>query len=178
VVRPLLIAAALLVPAGCGNERTPAPDVATPVDPVGTREVVLQEARVSFTAPGNWQALGEIGSRAGGVSSSRASVTVWRYPRSEPLPRTLAETRRVRDLLVDRVKQRDASFVLHESRVARRRIELRGRERIAGIPVEVRSLHLFDRGAEVVFDAYAPPEHFDRLDRTVFEPLLASVKLG
>jgi hypothetical protein len=41
----------------------------------------------------------------------------------------------------------------------------------------VRSTHLFDRGTEIVIDAYAPPGDFARVDRSVFQPLIRSVRL-
>lgn len=175
--RALAIAIAAVLAAGCGNERTQPPDVASPAAPQGSRQVFLDAAGLRFDAPANWPDVSPAGSLMGGIRSNRATVAVWRYERTEPLPRNRAQAERVRDLLVRRVEERDATFELERSTVEGRRIELLGRGRIAGAAVEVRSLHLFSRGAEVVIDAYAPPEHFDRVDRAVFAPLMGSVRL-
>lgn len=168
--------------AGCGNDVSRPPDTRTPEPPRGTREVDLEPAGVSFTAPFNWPALPAEGQRAGGIQSRRATVAVWRYDRSEPLPETGAELREVQKLLVDRVSERDPGFELRSARRLRRggarAIELVGRQTIAGRPYDVRSTHIFHDNAEIVVDAYAPPEHFERVDRTVFRPLLGSLELS
>jgi hypothetical protein len=173
-----LIAAAA---AGCGNERTPAPDVVTPDAPRGTRVVHLDAAGVRFNAPLNWRDLPARGRRAGGIQSKTATVAVWVYPRTEPLPSTKAALEEVKRLLVDRLRRRDPRFELRGSTIGRRgganAIEVLGRQTIAGLPFGVRSAHLYARRTEVVVDAYAPPESFDRLDAGVFVPLLGSLKL-
>ena len=177
---PALLLTLLL--AGCGNDRTTPPDLDTPVTPAGERSVRIQDARLRFTAPGNWQDLPAAPPRVGGVRSGRATVAVWRYPRVEPLPRTTAELRRVRDLLLERVRRRDPSFDERSARVLRRdgvpAIELVARQTIRGVPVSVRSTHLYYRRAEVVIDAYAPPAQFDRVDAGVFLPLLRSLRIS
>ncbi|CAA9507219.1 MAG: hypothetical protein AVDCRST_MAG30-2272 [uncultured Solirubrobacteraceae bacterium] len=176
-----LVGLAVVLLAGCGNERTPVPDVATPADPAGTRPIDLEDAGVFFTGPGNWDDGDARGALAGGVQSGRATVAVWRYPRTEPLPITRAQLTRVRDLLVERVRQRDPTFEPEASRVTRRAgepaIELLGQQTIEGRRVKVRSAHVFAGGAEIVVDAYAPPADFDRLDPTVFLPALGSLRL-
>jgi hypothetical protein len=170
-----------LVPAvaGCGNRRTQPPDVITPDAPQGTREVRLKGVR--FTAPFNWQDLPALGLRAGGIQSNTATVAVWRYPRSEPLPASSAALDEVEGLLVERVKRRDATFELRSSSTGRlagaRAIQLVGRQTIAGLPFGVRSAHVFAAGTEIVVDAYARPQDFAALDASVFRPLLRSLKL-
>jgi hypothetical protein len=42
----------------------------------------------------------------------------------------------------------------------------------------VRSIHLYGSGVELVVDAQAAPEDFLRVDRQVFAPLIASVRLA
>jgi hypothetical protein len=56
-------------------------------------------------------------------------------------------------------------------------IQLVATERISGQQRRVRSTHLFDRRAEIVIDAYAPPGDFARLDDSVFQPLIRSLRL-
>ena len=170
-----------LLLAGCGNERTPVPDYTTPLDPAGTQEVVLRPAGVIFQAPANWYVTEPRGPLAGGVESGPAFVAVWRYPRAEPLPRTRAQLARVRDLLVERVRARDPSFALAGSELTRRggapAIELTGTQAIEGRRVRIRSAHVFSGATEIVVDAYAPLADFDRLDKTVFRPALATLRL-
>jgi hypothetical protein len=177
----LAVPLAVLALTGCGNDRTPVPDVSHADPPRGYRKVVLKDAGVRFTAPFNWQNLDPQGRRAGGIRSKTATLAVWRYPRSEPLPATESALEEVKGLLVDRVKARDPSFELRSSRVTRRggadAIELVGSQEIAGLPFDVRSTHVFKAGAEVVLDAYAPPADFARVDRTVFRPVLKSLRV-
>jgi hypothetical protein len=167
------LAAALL--AGCGNPRTRPPETVVPEAPLGARQVRLDGIR--FTAPVNWPDLPAQGDRLGGIRSRTATLAVWRYPRTEPLPSTRAALEQVRGLLEGQVRRRDPGFRLRSSRLLRDGIELVGRQTIAGLPFDVRSRHLFRHGAEVVVDAYARPADFARVDATVFEPLLRSLRL-
>ena len=181
-MRRLAVCLAAAALAGCGNRATPVPETVTPEQPAGSRVVRLPAAGVRFTAPFNWSDLPAQGVRVGGIRSRTATVAVWRYPRSEPLPATRAALEQVQGLLADRVRKRDATFRLRSSEVVRhggaRGIELVGRQTIAGLPYEVRSAHLFADGAEVVVDAFARPGDFARVDGAVFRPLLRSLRLG
>jgi hypothetical protein len=176
---PLAVAAALA--AGCGAERTPVPAVSAPEAPRGERVVDLPQDGLRFRVPGNWSDVPRADPLVAGVRSRSATLAVWRYPRSEPLPDSSADLRRVRDLLVERVRARDPSFELDEARLTRRggarAIELTGTQAIAGRRVQVRSAHVFGEGAEVVLDGYAPPADFAEVDEAVFAPLLASLEL-
>jgi len=179
VRRRLVLATLALAATGCGNERTAPPDVSRPDDPVGRRDVTLQGLR--FQAPANWIDLAPHDTRAGGIQSKRATVAVWRYPRTEPLPRTSADLRAAAERLVERVRQRDPRFSLtstsYRRRAGSRTIELVGEQTIAGRRRAVRSTHVFADGTEFVVDAIAPPEDFARLDTAVFVPLLRSLTL-
>jgi hypothetical protein len=181
VRRALPVLLLITVLTGCGYQRTAVPDVRHADAPAGTREVDLEAAGVAFTAPRNWADLGAQGPRVGGIQSKTATLAIWRYPRTEPLPRTSEELRAAMVRLEDRVRERDATFRLRDSTVTRRggadAIELLGRATIAGLPFGVRSTHVFKGGYEVVLDAYAPPERFDRLDADVFQPLLRSLEV-
>jgi hypothetical protein len=57
-------------------------------------------------------------------------------------------------------------------------VELDALETVRGRVRRVRSTHLYQGGAELVVDEYAPEEMFHTVDRTVFSPLLHSVRLG
>lgn len=174
----LVLAAGLT---GCGNARTQPPDVSHPKAPAGERQVTLSAAGVAYTAPGNWGDLAAQDTRVGGVQSSSATVAIWRYPRQEPLPGGRAELRAARDRLVAQVMQRQPQVQMRSARITRRAgapaIELVARQPVAGVQRDVRSSHVFRDGAEVVVDAYAPPQEFARVDRSAFRPLLRSLKL-
>ena len=177
---PILLATAAV--AGCGNDPTRPPDVVTPEDPQGTRTVRAADGRIRFTAPANWPDLPRDRTRVAGIRSRTATVAVWRYRRTEPLPATASALREARTRLLERVRLRDPRFRLRSSRVTRRggarAIEIVGRESIGGSPFDVRSAHLFSGGAEVVVDAYARPRDFARVDAGVFVPLLRSLRVG
>jgi hypothetical protein len=168
--------------AACGQERAPVPDAGVPQDPRAMRPLAFPAAGVAFTGPTNWRVLAPGDPLKGGIESGRATLAIWRYPRTEPLPNGRAELRRVRGLLVERVKARDPSFVLDRSRVTRRggaaAVELTGQQTINGSPVRVRSSHVYFEGAELVLDAYAAPGDFPRVDAAVFGPALRSLKLS
>jgi len=51
-----------------------------------------------------------------------------------------------------------------------------GNETIRGVPLRVRSTHLYAQGGEVVADSFAPPRDFARLDPLV--PVVAAVPVG
>ena len=177
------LAAAMVTLTGCGNERTRPPDAVTPAAPRGRQPVSSPAAGVSFTAPANWRVDEQIeGSRVATVNSSRATVAVWRYQREEPLPHGKHELERARTALLERIMRRDPTFQSASTDVTKvagkSAIQVLGAETIAGIRVRVRSAHVFADGAEIVVDAYAPPEHFTRLDATVFQPLLRSLRLS
>ncbi len=179
-----LLAAACLLPAaaGCGNDPAPTPDTTTAVAPRGAEPVRYREAGVALEAPVGWQARPGRAPLITTFTSGQGSISIFRYPRIEPFPRTRAELTAATDQLVAAAKARDASF--RETRRSRTRVDgsraivLRGTERVAGQLREVRSTHIFTRGAEVVVDAFAPPGQFDRVDEQVFRPLLRSLEIS
>ncbi len=179
--RPGLLIILLVALAGCGNARTRPPDTEHPDAPRLPHDYAIADAGVSFEGPGNWQPLPPGGPLVGGIRNKTATLAIWRYPRTEPLPTTSAALEEVRGLLLARIRQRNPTFVVRQSRLRRRGglegIELVGRQTIAGLRYYVRSTHLFKAGAEVVIDAYAPPGEFVRVDRTVFGPVLRSLKV-
>ncbi|MEA2126192.1 MAG: hypothetical protein QOI80_2974 [Solirubrobacteraceae bacterium] len=175
------IALLALIAAGCGDQRTRPPDVEHPDAPTRFEAVTLDGTGVRLTRPVNWIALAPHPPLEGGARSKTATVAVWRYPRTEPLPRTDAALEEAKTRLLDRVRQRNPTFVLRTSQVTRiagaRAIQLTGRETVAGFDYDVRSAHLFKAGAEIVVDAYAPPEDFPRVDATVFQPVLERLEV-
>lgn len=179
-MRRLCLIAAVLALAGCGEQRTRPRDIRHAVAPKGTRESKV--AGISFQRPVNWGSLDAKPPLEGGISSSTATVAVWRYPRTEPLPADDAALAQARTALLDRIRGRNPTFAVRTSELTRlgraRAIQLVGRQTVAGFEYDVRSLHVFQDGAEIVVDAYAPVDDFERVDRTVFGPLFASLKIG
>ncbi|HVS29004.1 MAG TPA: hypothetical protein VHE14_05600 [Solirubrobacteraceae bacterium] len=114
--------------------------------------------------------------------SGRANLAIWRYPRVEPLPHGRAALRQAATALAAAARVRDPKLRLdgppHLVTVQRAPgIELRGTERPDGRDRRFHSLHLFERRAEIVIDAYAEPSQFATLERGVFVPLLRSLRL-
>jgi hypothetical protein len=177
---PIAVAAVLV--SGCGEERTRPPDLTHAQAPQCCVRTVLREQGISYRRPRNWAQLPAAGTFAGGLSSRAATVAVWRYPRTEPLPRDDAALEQVQTLLLDRVRQRNPTFTLRHSQITRiggaPGIELLGSQTSSGFAYDVRSAHVFKAGAEIVVDAYAPSADFPRLDRLVFRPLLASLEVS
>jgi hypothetical protein len=184
-MRHPLLAAPLVVLAvaggGCGNDRTPAPGTARPLSPQGSARISFPQAGVRFAAPGRWDRTPGQAPLVTTVTSGRATVAVWRFPRTEPLPRTADDMRRARRGLLGAAKARDPSFRSRDARATRvgghRALEVRGSGTVEGQARTLRSLHVFAFGGEVVVDALAPPGDFARVDREVFRPLLRSLRL-
>lgn len=167
--------------AGCGNERSPAPDLATPKAPRGSVPGVFNAAGLRFRAPGNWDLRGGQAPLVAMLTSGDAAVAVWRYPRTEPLPSGDAQLERARRALLAAARARDRTLKVRRSRTLTLgripAVQLLARETIGGRPREVRSTHLYAHGAEIVVDAFAPTASFARVDRAVFLPVLASLQV-
>jgi hypothetical protein len=172
---------AVLAAAGCGNERQHAPDVTGTLKPASATRVAYPAGGVSLAAPRNWSRLPGSRPLVGYIVSGPAIVAVWRYPRKEPLPSTRSELEQAQANLSDAVQGRDRSAHIDGTKVVDvngvKGIQLVATERISGQERRVRSTHLFDRRAEIVIDAYAPPGDFARLDDSVFQPLIRSLRL-
>ena len=167
--------------AGCGRERIQPPDTVRPAPPVGTAPEAFPQAGLFLDRPGNWPFRPGRAPLVASASSGTATVALWRYERSEPLPREDEALEDAQAALEEAVKTRDPSFALEGSKRVEvdgaPGIELRGTETIAGRRRRVRSTHVYAKGAEVVLDAYAPAEEFERVDREVFEPIVRSLKI-
>ncbi|MCW3011278.1 MAG: hypothetical protein JWO90_1682 [Solirubrobacterales bacterium] len=178
------LAALLVTPllAGCGNDPTPPPDVVTPGPPLGANPQAFPAAGVAFTAPAGWDLRTGEAPLVASVATGRAAITVFRYPRTEPLPGTPDELDAAAEALVGAAKQRDPGFVeLKRDRVrvdGRPAVVLRGTETIDGQPRTVRSTHVYAFDGEVVIDALAPAADFKRVDAEVFRPLVRSLDLS
>jgi len=167
---------------GCGSSPNRPPDLSRPAAPRGTQSLAFSSAGVSFTVPSNWAALNGAPPLVATVASGRALVALWRYPRSEPLPADPVALDNARVALLLAARRRDPSIQVIRSRALSvdgvPAIELDALEHVAGQLRRVRSLHLFAYGAELVLDAYAPPDAFHAVDHSVFSPLKRSLRLS
>ena len=178
-----LVALAPLL-SGCGNDRTPVPDLSLVPAPKAFREAFFDEQGVRFRAPTNWRVVPGSDPQVATVAIGTAQVAVWRYPRSEPLPETRAQLDAARDALVAQIESRDPTFKLTSTRLVLkpgiRAVEVVGigtNLTNQSVQRSMRSLHAYGRGAEVVMDAFAPPKDFARIDEQAFGPMSRSLKL-
>jgi hypothetical protein len=175
-----LAAVALL--AGCGNDETEPPDTTTPGPRLGSNATTFPQHGISFQAPAGWNVDQGRPPLIVTLATGQATVAVWRYPRSEPLPKSQAELKGARDALLAAAKRRDDTFEVVKAAPAKiagePAVQIRARETIQGQPRVVRSTHVYAEGAEIVIDAFAGPDDFRRVDAEVFRPLLRSLKLS
>lgn len=179
--RLALIATAALL-GGCGTAEHPAPDVTTPASPAASRIADVPALGLRLTVPANWRLDRGTAPLASTLSSGQATLAVFRYPRTEPLPRTSKALSEATDQLVAAAKVRDPTFAETGRDTTRvdghPAVVLRGTETVAGQPRTVRSTHVYGEGAEVVVDAFAPAAQFDRVDRAVFDGVTRSLRIA
>ncbi len=170
-----------IVNLACGRERIEPPDTVRPATPAGIAPEAFPQAGIFLDRPGNWPFEPGRPPLVASASSGTATVAVWRYLRSEPLPDDEAELEAAQSALEAAAKARDSTFVLEEGKRVEvdgaPAIQLLGTATIAGEKRRVRSTHVYAKGAEVVLDAYAPAEEFARVDREVFAPIAESLRI-
>jgi hypothetical protein len=177
----LLLVSAIL--GACGERRTPPPSLTTPMGfAAGRQTLSYPAAGVTMALPRGWSAIAGRAPMVVTASGGPATVTVWRYPRTEALPRTRASLRHALSALLGAVRSRDASFRLESARVlrlvGRPAVQVVGLETVDGQPRRVRSEHIYAHGAETVIDAFAPEAQFRAVNAGVFRPLLRSLRIG
>jgi hypothetical protein len=178
----LTFATLLAVLGGCGNSRTPPPAITRPQPPVAAIPQDFHAQGVSLAAPSNWTIDMGRAPLIEQITSGPGLIAIWRFPRSQPLPTTLPELRLARHYLVGAAKTRDPSIKVTHGIITRldRRpaVELVGRETVDGQVRAMRSTHIYTEGSEYVIDALAPPTDFATVDRTLFLPLLRSLRFA
>ena len=177
----LAVPAALAV-AGCGDDKTEAPDPGAVSAPKGTESVSYPKAGVAFKAPGGWRREEGKPPLVAAVQTGSATLALWRYPRTEQLPVTHKALDDAKQALVAQIVKRDASFKVTRAKLLhvgpKRAVQVLGTGTIAGNRRMIRSTHIYTEKAEFVVDAYAPPTVFERVDREVFAPVLASLEIS
>jgi hypothetical protein len=178
-----LLAGAVLL-AGCGNERTPVPELGLIPPPKDFRDADFKAQGVQFRAPTNWRVVDGEDPHLATVAIGDAQIGIWRYARTEPLPETRAQLAAARQALVAQIESRDPTFKLTSTRLVVKP-GFRGVEVIGvgsnlangSMQRSMRSLHAYGHGAEVVMDAFAPPRDFARADEQTFGPMARSLRL-
>jgi len=171
----------LVLVAGCGNSRTPVPNIDRPAPPAGFRKLTVGAAGVSLITPRNWTVSNQTAPLMLTLNSGPAVVALWRVPRSALPPAGRAGMTATRRELLASVHRRDHSVVQLRATTTRvdgaPAIRLDARERISGQLRRVTSMHIYVDGAELVLDEYAPPGQFASVARSVFSPVRRSLTL-
>jgi hypothetical protein len=166
---------------GCAYSRTPVASVNVPKPPAGYLAQGFPKAGIAFRFPRNWTTIIKHVPLAATISSGRAVVALWRYPRTVPPPADRLALSVARASLISAARARDPSLRLIRTRLTRiggaPTVELDAFDRVAGHLRRVRSLHIFVPGGEIVLDEYAPPAEFHAVDHAVFSPLNRSINL-
>lgn len=177
----LSLAPAVLV-AGCGNDRTEPPDLKRPRPATAFVTARYPAAGVSFAVPKDWTVTPGRAPLLATFTAGRVTVAAWRYPRTEPLPRTPAELRAARDALVAAAKARDPSFTVTKAKGTRAAhhpaVVIVADETVAGQPRTVRSTHVYAAGGEVVIDAFAPPADYAKVEGPVFRRVVRTLRIA
>jgi hypothetical protein len=176
-----VLACPLVLLAACGNSRTPVIDQVPPAAPKGFHEFKTVRGGVTFRIPNNWSVVSGTGPLIVTINSGQATVALWRYPRTQPLPVTVAMLAHARASLVAAARQRDRSLQVIRTRVGRvfggSIVQLNAIEQVGTERRRVRSLHLFAGRFELVLEEYAPVANFHAVDHAVFSPLSHSLGL-
>ena len=177
----LLAVVAATLSAGCGRDRLEPPDPARPASALNEVELRYPQAGLRFEAPDDLTFDRGREPLVTSTASGSASVAIWRYPRTEPLPRSASALDDAERTLVDAVKTRDPSFRLDRVERVRvdgaRGLEVLGTQQVQGRERRVRSTHVYAKGAEFVIDAYSAPQDFENADDAIFRPLVESLKI-
>jgi hypothetical protein len=170
-----LTLAAVAVASGCGNEPDKPPVVTTPKEAFGWVDYPLPEQGVSFQRPSAWRITPGDPPLLATMSSGLVTISVWRYPRQEPLPETLEELTVAKDALVAAAQARDPTFEVIKAKGTRAAhrpaVVIIGDETVAGQPRRVRSTHIYTNASEFVIDAFAPADQY----ATVEEPIIVEL---
>lgn len=176
------LAAVAAVMAGCGNDVTRPADLDRVAAPGPFEDSRFAEAGVFVRTPSKWRSQAARSPQIVSISSGAAQVAIWRFPRTEPLPETKAQLESARDELVRAVKRRDKGFDVQSTRIVikpgLRAVEIVGIGTTQGEKRRVRSLHAYGKKGEVLVDALAPVDQFERVDKETFGPLARSLRLS
>lgn len=179
---PLALVAVLATGAsGCAERRTPPPDADRPGKPFGFAPVRLEEAGLALGAPRGWNYREPEGPQLAVMNTGTGVVSVWRYPRAEPLPDEPDELDAALVNLTAAARARDPELLVLDESTGRLdgkpAVTLTVSTEIAGRRRTVVSTHAYAFDAELVVDAYAGPREFFRVNAQTFQPLLDSIEI-
>ncbi|HWE32467.1 MAG TPA: hypothetical protein VG410_03225 [Solirubrobacteraceae bacterium] len=168
-----------LLLAGCGESRTPVPNVNVPAAPRSYIRLSFPRIGVSFYAPKNWTRVNGRGFAV--IASASAVISLRAYSSNGSTPATAAALAAARGRLIAAAHNQDRTLQLIRTKLTRvdgvDAIVLDAMETIAGARRRVRSLHLFPAGGEIVIEESAPLALFHIADHYVFSPLNHSLRL-
>lgn len=177
----LAIPALAVASGGCGNERAQPTGLKQLGQPVSLVNFTAPGGDVSFGRPSTWSVTTGALPKVAQISSGSAVATVYAYPRTD-LPQDSAAAEASREHLLESLRERAPSFEVQSSRVREVggsvAVEIVGRGKITGHPVQTKSVHVYKGTAEYVIDAYARTKFFRRAETEAFNPLLATIRLG
>jgi len=177
---PCLLVVAL-VGAGCGNDPVERGDLRAAEKPTRLLSTSYPDAGAKFEAPEGWRRAEGTLPRVVTFSSGEAVLAIFAYRRKEPSPPEAEALGRARKRLVRQARRRDKNFKIRKAQntkvAGRPAIEITGTQTIGGVTLETRSVHVFKKGGEYVFEALAPAGQFRLLDASVVTPLLKSLKV-
>jgi hypothetical protein len=177
-IAPLALLCCALV-AGCGDDDSGQTTTARIAPP---QRVDYGQYGISFRTDPSWSVNGGLRPHVSAIASGAASVAIWRFPRTERLPRTRLELRQALRSVVASARRRDTTFRRiegHTMRVdGRPAIEIRATDRLDGRQRATRTLHLYAYKAEIVVEGWTAPTDAARADRVLFDPLLRSLRIA
>lgn len=174
----VLLAAAF---AACGRDRQESPGLR--FEPSErTAAVTYPRAGISFRRPSNLVLQDTVPPGVFRGFAGEGFLSGFAYRRAEQLPRNRRELEAARRRLGRAAKRRSASFRLVRSRSTRvagaPAIEMVGDQEISNGRLRTRSLHVFKRSAEYVFELAAPVGDFERLDAVIFPLMRDTLKVS
>jgi hypothetical protein len=161
--RLVVAGVALALLSGCGNSRTPAPQIGGPAPPEGFRVVNLPVAGARISVPRNWSLLATHSPLQLVLDTSGdAVIALWRYPLHGSAPQGAQQLQLARVRLIASSRARDKSLRVINSGVIRiagaPAITLEADAHLGSRKRRVFSTHLFHGSEELVLEEYAPAQ--------------------
>ena len=181
--RPIALCALAVLPAlsACGSKPADVGDPGTAKKPDKLEVVKYPKAGMTFKGPSNWRRTPGVYPRVATLSSGEAVLAIFAYKRNEPAPPDKEALKTAKTRLLKQIKRRNKRYDVSVSRTrtiaGRPAIEVSGVQTLAGVQFKTRSVHIFKRNGEYVFEALAPRKQFDVLQKGVVKPVLTSIKL-
>jgi len=174
------LAALLVLLAGCGNERGEPRELRLSED--SPRQTLrFPSAGLAVEIPRALKPVRREPPAVFRLILGEPLVAAFAYRRREVIPERPGQVRAAARRLTRAVRRRDPDFDLDRRRITRvaraPAVELVGTQELSGGLLRTRSVHVYKGRAEYVFELLAPPREFGRIDRGVFEPMLASARL-